>query len=429
MIRSFSPFALGQLAEAMGGGAVVNVDFGPVIAAIDRMTAELKVIAHATTNPRWAAGDEMLRQGVRMLDNGWTDDAVTCARDSISSFEYRGAPHLLLGLALLGSDDPQASVDAMAALQRAMKYGSDGEPEIVASATMAACALAQAIGRTDLATELLRTGDRVLDGRCPDITAALALLGVERELNATKLFHLVAADPANTRDLQLAAPLDPPLATIGARAGALALAVGRLMAAIDPVRKHTSSYSSGGWFERVGPPIPTVRFDVIDPEPPSAWRYTAGKHVRRVIADLGLGADDVDTWPSELRVPDESALEVGQQIAEVAEAQISDAAVVVTWLIAVHAFRADEVKRKSRRPVPTVLDREIQRVLPRQKADFIEWRRALGGRSARLEDLAGAARTELDAWQACVAGAGEPPIIRARGQIVGPLAALSPATP
>jgi hypothetical protein len=199
MISGFSPAALMQLQDALGGGgstSTVVIDFERLASEMQRLVTVAERIAESAANPTFAAGDEMCRRAATALQHGWYEDAIADATRSVEAYPYRGAPHLLQGLALLHLG---RAVGAFGSLKKCIRYGEAAEPQHAATAALLGASMAYGADKSEQAHEMLSAGFSATDRRCPSLLVALVK------------DHVLAHDP------QVAASLlrDDPRAWIG----------------------------------------------------------------------------------------------------------------------------------------------------------------------------------------------------------------------
>jgi hypothetical protein len=166
MINAFSSFAMGQLADALGGGAVVVVDMAPLVDAVDRLGRTAGELLDAVKNPRATAADELFRRGVKALSHEWVDDAVRELEESIKIDRYRSGPYLMLAVARQHQDD---ALKTMANLHDAVLYAENGEHREGVTAALYAAWLAD---KRPLAREVLERA-RKLGAGSSEVVAAL----------------------------------------------------------------------------------------------------------------------------------------------------------------------------------------------------------------------------------------------------------------
>lgn len=196
MISGFTPYAIQQLADAVGGGGggggTIVLDFGPLVQALERVQGHLRSIEEAVQNPEATAGDEKLRKGVLAYDNEWWDEARTELEASIAIHPYRARPHLFLGLAHLQLGSNAAALESLC---NAVKYGRAEEPRAGIAGALLAAHLYEAIDDKESALGVL--------GEASHLGVSIPLLAAiqAREPSPERgrlLLRLLEA--ANTRD-------------------------------------------------------------------------------------------------------------------------------------------------------------------------------------------------------------------------------------
>lgn len=154
-------------------GSPPSVDLTPLIDALAELKVQGAEVVSALTQPTRTAGDELCERAVTAFGKGWYEDARRDALASIDTYPYRGRPHLIGALAALALGD---GAEALRLLDSAVKYAANGEPEVGAMAALLGADLASAVGGHNFAVDLLQRADRLMEGRCPALVAALVRL-------------------------------------------------------------------------------------------------------------------------------------------------------------------------------------------------------------------------------------------------------------
>jgi hypothetical protein len=166
----FSPAALRELSEALGGNAVVVVDLSSLRWAVQQLVRVAAVMLDAVRNPRASEADELYRRGIAAVSHGWLDDAVQELTQSIAIDRYRAGPHLLLGVAKYQLGDARG---AFVSLRDAVKYAQAGEYQEGVTAGLIAANLADAAAAPEVAVEVLQEAEQLGSG---SIAVSAALL-------------------------------------------------------------------------------------------------------------------------------------------------------------------------------------------------------------------------------------------------------------
>jgi hypothetical protein len=326
MISGFTPHALDQLADALGGGgssATVVIDLASLTAQVSKVRAAAERIATAVENPTWAAGDELCRRAAIALEKGWFDEAAADAQASIDAYPYRAAPHLLAGVAHLHLADPLAALEY---LSSSVRYGAAAEAGHAATAGLLAAGLAYAARASDTAAQILTDTDESTEHRCPAVLAARAVNGVH---DPNQALRVLLDDPAAWLTVEVSPgffgpAVEPVLAaqqhlveTVSAAAAAAAR-FDHTSAAIPADRMHfynqmfdsgKSRYSGpydgraiwrgGAALAAVGPYVDSI---AALPDDDVAGRVTAGIQLLRYLGWRIPSREEVDpaTW-SDLR--------------------------------------------------------------------------------------------------------------------------------
>jgi tetratricopeptide (TPR) repeat protein len=179
MIEAFSSYALGQLADAIGGQRPVTiVDTRPLADAINQLQHTTAQLLDATSNPRRTAADELFRDGVMALEHGWLDDAIRDLGESVKARPYPPRPHLMLAIAHLRAGN---AVVAVQELELTVKYAAADGPRDGVTAAILAANCYDGVGRGDLAHEILSSALRL--GPSVSIAQAILLRGPDPEMH------------------------------------------------------------------------------------------------------------------------------------------------------------------------------------------------------------------------------------------------------
>jgi hypothetical protein len=147
-----------------------TIDLTPVIAALDELNQHSRDIFVAISRPTQTAAEEMTDRSVTAFTEGWYDDALGDAQKSIELYPYSSKPRLVGGLAAIALGQGEKGLQLLIS---AVKYATNGQPQVGAIAAIVASHLSQTVGGSNLARKLLEDADKLTAQRCPAIVGAL----------------------------------------------------------------------------------------------------------------------------------------------------------------------------------------------------------------------------------------------------------------
>ncbi|SFR74562.1 hypothetical protein SAMN05428970_1743 [Agromyces sp. CF514] len=177
VIAEFAQVGANRLFDAMfaRGGAPttdpLTLDLAPLAASMQRIHGTSQDILDAIRRPTRTAADELLDRAEHAYSNGWHEEALRDAEQSIATYPYLAAAHLVKALAAFSLGRTQATVEG---LLGAMRYGVGEQTPVAATAALLMADLADAAGTSESAVQVLDEF-RAAHGEVPEVALALHL--------------------------------------------------------------------------------------------------------------------------------------------------------------------------------------------------------------------------------------------------------------